>query len=580
MDDVRFEALFFGLDALDWTRLTSGLLQSCVTEAQKHQGALYKDKSSKQPRPKTVEQSNGKHHANGNGNKHRRPYVEDAPDADDPNPKEPPPPPAPSPPPVSSSSAPPCTQAESSGIKADVNVFDFLLPDETPNASKVSLVGSREQMKMVDHAPSVFEPSKALARLDAGLDDEEKEYDIAYEENGFSYGADPIKPSLYPNFESNVSMEFMTPAPRNGKDRNNRNRDRQASADSSQANGANGAGDKKRKRGHIEDLDIAAANLRPEADTPMAEAPSSMQNHPGTPMLRHSGLTGGLGRLLREERSPSAEYEDCSDDQEQRRYQDPQSPIKRTRRGEKETTVGDNGLGISIKGRAGRIMSMFGGSTLSGSSGSTSDPPPKAFIQIHRGAADLDKNSGPLVQIRRHKRTPRVRHSVNGDVRQPEVRKPRRNNNNLTFQANGNGHYELTRTPRRVKAIDYRKEPDRSHSRSPRDDVQWRNDNNNHQLIIYRQPQVADPLHQEKANHFLSLVTKGPDSERGCSVHKALKRFHRDYPSTAGSEDFDGERRGRGKGRNDRDRRVDEERDLWRTLRLRRNERGEVVVFF
>jgi cell growth-regulating nucleolar protein len=251
---------------------------SCVTEAQKYQGALYKDKSSKQPRPKTVEQSNGKHHANGNGNKHRRPYVEDAPDADDPNPKEPPPPPAPSPPPVSSSSAPPCTQAESSGIKADVNVFDFLLPDETPNASKVSLVGSREQMKMVDHAPSVFEPSKALARLDAELDDEEKEYDIAYEENGFSYGADPIKPSLYPNFESNVSMEFMTPAPRNGKDRNNRNRDRQASADSSQANGANGAGDKKRKRGHIEDLDIAAANLRPEADTPMAEAPSSMQN--------------------------------------------------------------------------------------------------------------------------------------------------------------------------------------------------------------------------------------------------------------------------------------------------------------
>lgn len=576
---------------------------SCVTEAQKYQGTLYKEKSSKQPRPKTGDQLNGKHHANGNhsngnhingnhingnhtngnhtnGNKHRHPYVEDVPDAGDPNPKEPPPPPAPSPPPVSSSSAPPCTQAESTGTKADVNVFDFLVPDGTPNASKVSLVGLEEQMKMVAHAPSVFEPSRALARLDADLDDEEKEYDIAYEENGFSYGADPIKPSLYPNFESNISTEFMTPAPRNAKDRNHRDRDRQASPDSSLANGANGTSDKKRKRGHVEDLDIAAANLRYD-DTPMADAPSSTQNHPGTPMLRHSGLTGGLGRMLREETSPSAEYEDCSDDQEQRRYQDPQSPIKRTRRGEKETTVGDNGLGISIKGRAGRIMSMFGGSMLSGSSGSSSEPPPKAYIQI-RGSSDLDKNSGPLVQIRRHKRTPRVRYPGNNDVRQPESRKPRQNNN-LTFQSNGNGHYELSRAPRRPKAIDYRKEPDRSHSRSPRGDVQWRGDNNN-QLIIYRErePQVTDPLHREKATHFLSLVTKGPDSERGCSVHKALKRFHRDFPSVAGSEECDGERRGRGKGRNgnDRDRRVDEERELWRTLRLKKNERGEVVVFF
>jgi cell growth-regulating nucleolar protein len=62
-------------------------------------------------------------------------------------------------------------------------------------------------------------------------------------------------------------------------------------------------------------------------------------------------------------------------------------------------------------------------------------------------------------------------------------------------------------------------------------------------------------------------------------MHKALKRYHRDYPSSVGSEEREGDRiRGRAKGR-DRDRRGDEENELWRMLRLKKNDRGEVVVF-
>ncbi|GKZ51796.1 hypothetical protein AbraIFM66951_007248 [Aspergillus brasiliensis] len=79
------------------------------------------------------------------------------------------------------------------------------------------------------------------------------------------------------------------------------------------------------------------------------------------------------------------------------------------------------------------------------------------------------------------------------------------------------------------------------------------------------------------ATHFLSLVTKGPESTRGFSVNKVLKRFHRDF-----TDEFDDDDRGRDQGRSraDRERRADDEKELWRTLRLKQNERGEVVLFF
>lgn len=517
---------------------TDSLAQSCMTEAQKYEGALHKEKDKQKNQRKGKNESKQLAKSNASAN-HRQPYVEDGSDGDNLKANMAPPP-APSPPPPAAKSS--TTPQQAAG--KPINVFDYLVTEQTPNASKVSL-GPKEQMQMVDHAPSVFEPSKALANFDAGGEDEEnRAYDVAYEENGFSYGAGPIPP-MYEGKVPNVSMEFMTPAPKKKKDRS-----RSAKKGSPENGPASGAvSDKKRKRGPTEDLDMADA-----ADTPMMDAPSSVLNNPGTPMLNHSGLTGGLNRLMR---SPSLEGDD-QNDSTRRRYQDASSPIKRTRRNEKETN--NDGLGISIKNRAGRLVSsMFGGSAVSGSSGSGNNEPSKAVVRRRSSSSD-----GQLVEIRRPKKTSRVRNATNGHVVSGESRKSKRKSS---------AHTENDRPSRRLKQIEYRRDSDRSRSRSPRRD---NGSSGGGQMVVYREPNVPDELQREMATHFLSLVTKGPESSRGLSVNKTLKRFHRDF-----TDEYDDDRgRGHGRSRADRERRNEDEKDLWRTLRLKKNDRGEVVVFF
>lgn len=475
-----------------------------MSEAQKYQGALYKEKPAKNQRK-------GNNNDNRNGNKndnkpaksntpHRAPYVEDAPDSQT-NLV----PPAPSPPTPSEAKQAPTNDG------AKVNVFDFMVDEKTPNASKVSLVHPKEQMKMKDHAPSVFEP-QASASSNADSDDESKNYDIAYEEHGFSYGSGPIEPPTYPNNKNAaISMEFMTPAPKKKKDRRG---ERKQSPPTLTAT----TSEKKRKR-RMDDHDIN------DADTPMLEAPSSVLNHPGTPMLNHSGLTGGLDRMLR---SPSLEDENASDNP-RRRYQDPSSPLKRTRRDEKEGH--DAGLGISIKNRAERLVSsMFAGSSVSGSSVAGNENEP-----------------------RKSKKTHKIRNAPSDHGAPSDAGKSKRK---ISAQVEGE------RPVRRLKKLEY---PERSYS--PREDGR--------EMIVYRQENHPDEIQREMAAHFLSLVTKGPESSRGFSINKVLKRFHKDF-----TDEFDGDRgRDHGRSRADRERRADDEKDLWRTLRLKQNERGEIVLF-
>ena len=64
-----------------------------------------------------------------------------------------------------------------------LNVFDFLVTDETPNASKTSLVPGEN--KILDYTPSI--PSSDIARKPPIAND-----DPEYDKNGFSYGNDPI----------------------------------------------------------------------------------------------------------------------------------------------------------------------------------------------------------------------------------------------------------------------------------------------------------------------------------------------------------------------------------------------------
>lgn len=69
-------------------------------------------------------------------------------------------------------------------------------------------------------------------------------------------------------------------------------------------------------------------------------------------------------------------------------------------------------------------------------------------------------------------------------------------------------------------------------------------------------------LYRPRADLFLGFVDKGPESERGCSMNKALKRFHRERKASSDCTS---------KG--------EEEKELWRSLRLRQNDRGEIVLF-
>lgn len=349
-----------------------------------------------------------------------------------------PPPPAPTPP--SAADPRPVQQ---------VNVFDFLVADETPNASKVSLGGSQEQMRMVDDAPHVFEPGMHSPDEpdEQESDDDIHEYDSAFEENGYSYGTEPI-PVLQ-------SLEYQTPA---SKGLLNGSRESVYELDGAERRST----DKKRKRHQVEELDLTAAR-RPsqEKDEIMADAP---------PAVLHSGLTGGLNRLLSKSKFPPSPDYSGGDGNEP----SPVSPIKRTK-------------SIISKDRGRKASS--------------------ALVKIRKLPASRrtsDESSRPRKHHRPH---------VNEDA-QPE------------------------RPKRKLKAIEY-------HGRPPV--VRTGSDQ---QLVLYR----------SRAEHFLSFVTKGPESDSGCSINKALKRYHRE--------------RGLGLGK------AEEEKELWKSLRLRRNERGEVVVLF
>jgi len=69
-------------------------------------------------------------------------------------------------------------------------------------------------------------------------------------------------------------------------------------------------------------------------------------------------------------------------------------------------------------------------------------------------------------------------------------------------------------------------------------------------------------IYKPRAELLLGYINKGPESERGVSMNKALKRYHRD-------------RNAMGVGLT----KAEEEKELWRSLRMKRNDRGEIVLF-
>ncbi|KAL8705727.1 MAG: hypothetical protein Q9201_001161 [Fulgogasparrea decipioides] len=338
-----------------------------------------------------------------------------------------------------------------------VNVFDFLVNEDTPNASKVSLGGTPAQMEMKPTAPPLFEANYQQSVDYSGTD---HEYDSAYERDGYTYGADPVLSN-----SGLKQIEYQTPGPKHPLQTSG-NHDPIYELDGAPERKST---DKKRKRNHVEDLDLTAArpSSRQELDSVMLDAPAASSG----PVL-HSGLTGGLNRLLSKSTKlpPSPEYSNSS------QQQDPSPPtvVKRTKR----------------------------------------------VITTHGGEKVRKTASGALVRVRK---IPASRRASD------ESNPPRKH------QRSSKEEERDIRPKRTVKTIEYH----------PQQQQQQQ------QMVVYR----------SRAELFLSFINKGPESEHGCSINKALKRYHKERGTT-----------GLGLGRQD------EEKELWKSLRVRRNERGEVVI--
>lgn len=346
-------------------------------------------------------------------------YVEDAPDDYGHNSHivivDPPMPEAPEPPPA----VPGFT------LYSDpVNVFDFLVGGETPNASRLELLAP-EDMKMIEDVPEENN-ERDLIRVrfgEAGLSVSDL----------IEYGNGPVPTAAY-----------HTPAPRVEREQRKEKKDREQERE--------GKKDKKRKRLHVD-----TQSLR--RDEEMTDAP---------PVL-HSGLTGGLNRLLSRPSvfPPSPDYSGGDAGEPS-----PGSPLKKTKHSKR---------GRGIESISNNIMSLI----------STRHP----------------------------------------ESREHSEDRPRRKKHHR--------HREHSERPT-TKMIEYK-----PMNRDLLEDA-------DNQMVVY----------QPRAELLLSFINKGPESERGVSMNKALKRYHRARNVT-------------GMGLT----RAEEEKELWRSLRMKRNERGEIVLF-
>ncbi|ESZ95316.1 hypothetical protein SBOR_4291 [Sclerotinia borealis F-4128] len=408
---------------------------SCMSEAQKYQGALYRGegKGKKGKQQNNQQQKNGSQNNSQSAPAHKA-YVEDAQDEYDNS---------------QLVTAPSIPKAPSPS--AAVNVFDFLV-DATPNASKLELPASDEVMN--DSEPERYQVRDEPMSDNADVSEAEKPSTdlvrVTSEENNqtitnlVEWGSGPV-PTTGP-FETPVpkAIEWKPTKEHDGKSSKKDKKDEKKK-------------DKKRKRLHVDTHDLSPR----EGDVLMDDAP---------PVL-HSGLTGGLGKLLSRPAvfPPSPDYSGADAEKET-----PSAKPKKTKESKRAS-------------RPRTRTDTFGSNLMS------------------------------LITTRQHSRE----HSED----RPKKRK----------------HKHRTKSSERPKMLEY-KPINGADDSSPGEN----------QMIVYK----------PRAELLMSMVNKGPSSEKGVSMNKALKRYHRERTAAGLAL---------GKG--------DEEKELWRSLRMKKNDRGEIVLF-
>ena len=433
------------------------------------------------------------------------------------------PPRAPSPPP------PP----KSLPVPPGLNVFDFLVTDGKDGPSEVNTPRIDEFMSddddelwedaedvFMDPPPDYYAETPYNAQRD-------------FDRHGYSYGAEPIRPSPQrfdstPTFPPNAMAYLVgrdddddddnadaddtlkTPGPNTNSRAAKLGHQRTLSSDST----AKKSG--KRKRSQPEDLDLSRIRTytASAADVVMTDVP--------TPL--HSGLTVGLSKLMMARSaaggfpfppSPDDSIEDLSGGagrEQESEALEPRSPLKRT----KHSGSKERGRSREKKGR-------------------------RVEKEGERRDRDRDRE-------REHRRT----------------KKSRRESD----QSRKNGRWERRRVRMRsesplkekestsllgkaLKAIEYH--PIASTVGKGAKDEPKAHDGN----AVILHPSKSS----SRAEMFVSFVagsSLAENNERGCSVHKALRRWHREKGSTS---------------------KVQEEKELWRDLRLKVNDKGEVVLF-
>lgn len=308
-----------------------------------------------------------------------------------------------------------------------------------------------------------------------------------------AYGKDPVR-------VSNERVDsYTTPAPKSKKSK--KDKDLETTSKKSE---------RKRKRSPAE-LDLSAVRAQNEKDTTMEDAP---------PVL-HSGLTGGLSRMLARPEFPP------SPDDSGEFANSPLSPMKRAKQGTSKALM-----------RAQREWEI------------QQQKEKKADIKGERERQKGDKKEKKEKERGREKERKERKAST-------ALVKIRPKKKDASPQVRRRRQYSSSVSPaprdRKPKAIEY----NRSTSGSPSPD-------GNGQLVVRPEAgELALPI-STRAELFMSFINKGPESERGVSINKALKRYHRE----------------RHERREDHLHKSDEEKELWKDMRLKRNDRGEIVLFF